>query len=163
MLSCLRKVTNTRLLVAIGQLSAFHDYVDGKPVGQHPEVCTLVSVIFNNRPPQPRYMFAWSKESVINYIKTKWKNNENLSEKYLNYKLVILMALTSASRASAMQCLDVRFMFKSDDAHIFIFHKFQKSWRNSKTPPKLYFYKYVKDQELCVVSAINEYLKSTET
>ena len=120
----MRKVTNTRLLVAIGQLSAFHDYVDGKLVGQHPEVCTLVSVIFNNRPPQPRYMFAWSKESVINYIKTKWKNNENLSEKYLTYKLVILVALlASASRTSAMHCLDVRFMVKSDDAYIFTFHK----------------------------------------
>ena len=34
-------------------ISAFHDYVDGKPVGQHPEVCAQVSGIFNNRPPQP--------------------------------------------------------------------------------------------------------------
>ena len=41
-------------------ISAFHDYVHGKPVGQHPEVCALVSGIFNNRPPQPRYMFVWS-------------------------------------------------------------------------------------------------------
>ena len=94
-------------------ISAFHDYVDGKPFGQHPEVCVLVSGIFNNRPPQPKYMFVWSVESVINYIKTNWKNNENLSGKYLTYKLVILMALTSASRASAMHCLDVRFMVKS--------------------------------------------------
>ena len=39
-------------------ISAFHDYVDRKHVGQHPEVCALVSGIFNNRPPQPRYMFV---------------------------------------------------------------------------------------------------------
>ena len=31
-------------------ISAFHNYVDGKPVDQHPEVCSLVSGIFNNRP-----------------------------------------------------------------------------------------------------------------
>ena len=104
-------------------ISAFHEYVDGKSVGQHPDVCALVSGIFNNRPPQPRYVFVWSVESVINYVKTKWKNNENLSEKYLTYKLVILVALASASRASAMHCLDVRFMVKSDDAYIFTFHK----------------------------------------
>ena len=91
-------------------ISAFHDYVDGKPVRQHLEVCALGSGIFNNRPPQPRYMFVLSVESVINYIKTKWKNNENLSGKYLTYNLVILMALTSASRASEMHCLDIRFM-----------------------------------------------------
>ena len=47
-------------------ISVFHDYVEGKPVGQHPEVCALVSGIFNNRPPQSRYMFVWSMESVIN-------------------------------------------------------------------------------------------------
>ena len=68
-------------------------------------------------------MFVWSVESVINYVKTKWKNNENLSEKYLTYKLVILVALASASRASAMDCLNVRFMVKSDHAYIFTFHK----------------------------------------
>ena len=85
--------------------SAFHEYVDGKPVGQNPEVCAVVSGIFNKRPPQFRYIFVCNVESVMNYIKTKWKNNENLSEKYLTYKLVILLALTSASRASTMyQC-----------------------------------------------------------
>ena len=140
-------------------ISAFHDW---KPVGQHPEICAVVSGIFNNRPPQPRYMFVWSVESVINFIKNKWKNNENLSEKYLTYKLVILMVLTFASRASAMHCLDVRFMVKSEDAYIFTFHKLHKSWRKGKAPPKLYLFRYPKDQELCVVSALNEYLKCTE-
>ena len=32
-------------------------------------------------------MFVWSVEYVINYIKAKRKNNENLSGKYLTYKL----------------------------------------------------------------------------
>ena len=143
-------------------ISAFHDFVDGKPVGQHPEVSALVSGIFNNRPLQPRYVFVWSVESVINYIKTTWKSNENLSGKYLTYELVILMALTSASRASAMYHLDVRFMVKTKDAYIFTFHKLHNSWRRGKAPPKLYFYKYPKDQELCVVSALDEYLKCTK-
>ena len=73
------------------------------------------------------------------------------------------MSLTSASRASAMHSLDVRFMIKSDDTYIFTFRKLYKICRKGKAPPKLYFYKYPKDQELCVVSALNEYLKRTET
>ena len=120
-------------------ISAFHDYVDWKLVAQLPEACALVSGIFNNRPHQPRCMFVWSVESVINYIKTKRKNNENKSGKYLTYKIAILMALTSASRASAMHCLDVRFIVKSEDAYIFTFHKLHKSWKKGKAPPKLYF------------------------
>ena len=71
--------------------------------------------------------------------------------------------MTFASRASAMHCLDVRFMVKSDDAYIFTFHKLHKSWRKGKAPPKLCFYKYAKDQIFCVVSALNEYLTRTET
>ena len=86
-----------------------------------------------------------------------------MSEKYLTYKLVTLMALIYASRTSAMYCLDVRFMVKSEDAHIFTFHKVHKSWRIGKALPKLYFYKHPKDQKLCAVSALNEYLKPTET
>ena len=48
--------------------------------------CALVSGIFNKRPPQPKYMFVWSVELVINYIKTKWKNNESLSVKIFDLK-----------------------------------------------------------------------------
>ena len=73
------------------------------------------------------------------------------------------MVLTSASRASAMDCLHIRFMVKLEDAYIFTFHKLHKSWRKGKAPPKLSFYKYPKDQELYVLSALNEYLKRTKT
>ena len=62
-----------------------------------------------------------------------------------------------------MHCLDVRCMVKSEDAYNFSFHKLHKRWRKGKAPSKLYFYKYPKDQELCVMSALNEYLKRTET
>ena len=62
-----------------------------------------------------------------------------------------------------MHCLDVRFIVKSEDVYIFTFHKLHKSWKKGEAPPKLYFYKFLKDQELCVVSALNEYLKRTET
>ena len=89
-------------------ISTFHDQVDGKPAGQQSKVCTIVSGIFNNKPPHLRYMFVWSVESAIKYIKTNWTNNENLSGKNLTQKFVILMALTSASRASSMLCLDVK-------------------------------------------------------
>ena len=75
----------------------------------------------------------------------------------------MLIVLIYALRAFAMHCLDVRLMVKSEDAYIFTFHKFHKSWRKAKAPPKLYFYKYLKDQILCVVFALNEYLKRTET
>ena len=72
------------------------------------------------------------------------------------------MALISASRASPMHCLSVRFMVKLEDTYVFTFHKLHKSWIKFEAPPKLYFCKYPKDQEMCVVSALIEYLKRTK-
>ena len=34
-------------------ISAFHEYVDGLPVGKHPGICSLISGVFNLRPPEP--------------------------------------------------------------------------------------------------------------
>ena len=38
-------------------ISAYHEYVDNKPVGQYPHVCALLKGVFNEHPPQPRYVF----------------------------------------------------------------------------------------------------------
>ena len=46
-------------------ISPYHNYVDGKPVGKHPRVCALLTGVFNQRPPQPRYTFVWDVEIVL--------------------------------------------------------------------------------------------------
>ena len=46
-------------------ISAFHEHVLGKPVGEHPRVCALLTGIFNSRPPQPKYCFIWNVQTVI--------------------------------------------------------------------------------------------------
>ena len=46
-------------------ISAYHNYVDGKPVGKHPRVCALLTGVFNQRPPQPRYTLVWDVEIVL--------------------------------------------------------------------------------------------------
>ena len=33
-------------------ISAYHEYNDEKPVGQHPKVCVLLKGVFNKRRPQ---------------------------------------------------------------------------------------------------------------
>ena len=53
-------------------IPAYHEYIDGKPVGQHPKVCALLKGMFNQRPPQPRYVFIWDVKVMLNYIKSEW-------------------------------------------------------------------------------------------
>ena len=87
----------------------------------------------------------------------------NLSKIYLSHMLVILMTLTSASRDSQMYCLDVKLMLKLEVPSIFALHKLHKTLRKDKASPKFCFYKYLKDQELCVASASNKYRKRRKT
>ena len=95
-------------------ISAYHNYVDRKPVGKHPRVYALLTGFFNQRPPQPRYTFVWDVEIVLVYLKTNMSVNSQLSDKDLTHKLTVLMASSSASRASSlwqgMTCL-INFIF----------------------------------------------------
>ena len=46
-------------------IKAYHVHIDNNPIKQHPRVCPLMTSIFNNRPPKPRYTFVWDIEILI--------------------------------------------------------------------------------------------------
>ena len=73
-------------------ISAHHVHVDGKSVGKHPKVCTLLADIFNQRPPQPRHVFIWDVEIVLQYIRTHWYGSSSLNDVDLTCKLITLLA-----------------------------------------------------------------------
>ena len=64
------------------------------------------------------------------------------------------MALLSASRASAIHFLDVRYMLRSEGKIVFTFHKLHKSWKYGKAPP------IHRGTETYVVT-LDEYIKRT--
>ena len=38
-------------------------------IGKHPKTCALLTGIFNERPPQPRYTFIWDVDVILTYKK----------------------------------------------------------------------------------------------
>ena len=46
-------------------IAAYHSYVDKKPVGKYPRVCALLTGVFNQRPPQSRYLIVWDVEIIL--------------------------------------------------------------------------------------------------
>ena len=46
-------------------IKAYHVHIDNNPIKQHPRVCPLMTGIFNNHPPKPRYTFVWDIEILI--------------------------------------------------------------------------------------------------
>ena len=139
-------------------ISAYHDHVDGKPVGKHPRACALLTGILNQRSPQPRYTFVWDVETVLLYLKTKTSDNSQLPDKDLTHKLTVLMALSSASRASSLQHLNIKFMARNEMSYKFYFHELYKSWRRGKAPRTISYQAYTQDPNLCVVRTLDEYI-----
>ena len=87
-------------------ISGFHEKIEDLPVGQHPEVCTLLTGVFNLRPPLPRYSSTWNVQIILEFIKNNSTDNKSLPIKNLTLKLTLL-ALTSASTASSIHHLDI--------------------------------------------------------
>ena len=70
-------------------ISSFHQKIEGLPVGKHPEVCTLLTGVFNFKPPQPRYSSTWDVQIVLEFIKNNWTDNKSLPNKNLTLKFTV--------------------------------------------------------------------------
>ena len=133
-------------------ISGFHE--KDLPVRQRPEVFTLLTGLFNLRPPQPRYSSTWDFQIVLEFIKNNWTDNKSLPIK----NLTLLLALTSASRAASIHQLDIRFISLSEEKVVFNFEKFLKTWKKSRAPPKLEIFAFEKDTNLCAIQTLKVYL-----
>ena len=108
-------------------ISSYHNFINGEPIDKHPEICPLLTGIFNERPPQPRKNFIWNVDVVSTYIKNNKSVNSQLSEKNLTCQLTMLLALSSALRASSIQHLNINFMAKTEPCYKFFFNNLHKS------------------------------------
>ena len=136
-----------------------HTPIDGVVVGKHPLVTRLMKGVFNRRPPQSRYSFTWNVETVLEYLCSLGKNNE-ISLKQLSHKLVVLLALSNASRASEIHALDIRYLQKNENGITFTIAELTKTAQPGKK--KLVCYPpLTQDDRLCPVAALEEYLKRT--
>lgn len=139
-------------------ISAFHNNIDGVKFESHKQVCQLLSGVFNRRPPQPKYTFIWDVQTVLDYIKRVWPENEALSDKHLTLKLTMPLALTSTSRAIQIHHLDISQMGGLPDQYRFCYTKLHKGWEK----PSVDFYAYEEDPRLCVVKCLDEYFSRSK-
>ena len=71
----------------------------------------------------------------------------------------MLLALTAASRACTIHCLDLRFMAKHAHFVKFRFSKLHKGWRTNKSSPEVKYYSFPLDQDICVTSTLESYIE----
>ena len=141
-------------------ISALYQNIEGKPVGEHPQVSSLIAGVFKNRPPQSKYKFIWDDQIVLDYLEKKLSSNKDLSNKLLIFKVVMLLDLTSASRVRVLHILDTIFIVKTLQKYVFKFDKLHNSGGQGQKPTVLEFVVFPPDKYYC--AALDKYLNRTE-
>ena len=99
-------------------ISVFHDPIENIWVGNHPRISTLMSGIFNKRPPQSKYPFIWDVETVLDFLR-KLPGNDLLSDKLLTLNVSVLLSLFSALRVLEITNMIVDYLKKHSSAYTF--------------------------------------------
>ena len=136
--------------------------IDGFAVGSHPLVIRFLKGVYNLRTPVSRYCEVWDVNKVLDYLKTLSPLNE-LNLKQLTLKLVMLIALTTASRSQSLHLLTTENMVKEPSKYILYYSGPLKQSRPGYKMPVAELCSYSLDKRLCVYSAVTEYLKRTQT
>ena len=139
-------------------ISMSHMSIDGVVVGKHPTICRLMQGIFNSRPPKPKYRSVWNVDTVVVHIQSM-EPSDKLSLKDLSWKLVTLMALTNADRASDLHALDLRYKSFSPEGVTFEILGLTKTRRSG--PPRQAFYPSFPEKSVCPVETLRHYESRT--
>ena len=136
--------------------------IDGVQVGRHPLVVRHMRAIFNERTPTSKYAFSWDVDIVLNEI-LSWGKNKEMDIKLLSWKLVMLLALTSAGRSSELGMLNCNYMKQQGSKIFFDLTKHTKTCRPGSKPKSLSFDSFPEDENLCVVICISDYISRTKS
>jgi hypothetical protein len=143
-------------------ISAYHEpLVSGGAltlVGKHPLVSSLMSGIYNKRPPQPRYAFTWDVERVLTLFRS-WP--EPLTPKQLSVKTVTLLGLIGIPRGAEIHLFDLKFLSKFEDRYVFQLKGTVKNVRKGNKPKPVDFHRHVDDIKLCPIACIDKYIAMT--
>ena len=142
-------------------ISAKHSLVQGLLVGQNMLIVKLLKGMFNEKPPQPKYMETWDAATVLERMKTQ-PEDEFLSLRDLSLKVCMLMALTSASRASELHKLKISMMLDKGDEMEFHIGELTKGRKVGDGPLVIRFVQYEAEPKLNVVHCLRTYLDTTE-
>lgn len=139
-------------------ISALHEPVDGHPIGQHPLVKRALAGVFNEKPPMPKYTDTWDVGQVLAYIKQLGKNTD-LTDKVLTHKLTMLLALTTANRASELHGFNLEFMKDEGDSIEFVIHKLTKTRRVGQKPITVVLTGFPDQPEWDVLVCLRTYIR----
>ena len=132
-------------------------------VGTHPDICTYLRGVFNEKPPIPRYNRIWNPKLVLDFLRSNgWFPARRLSLKKLTLKLTILLALVSGHRCETLCQLDLSDMIKTKNEYRFNLTGLIKQSRPGFKNPQPVFRTYPADKRICVYKYLHTYIDRTK-
>ncbi|KAJ8914836.1 hypothetical protein NQ315_014849 [Exocentrus adspersus] len=117
--------------------------------------------IFRMHPTFPKYNATWDPYPVLQHL-SQLMPLETLSLEQLTYKLVTLLALSTAHRLQTLQKIKINNIITSRNTIEILFFDMLKSSSPSMQQPKLLLNYFHEKPELCVASTLSMYLKQTK-
>ena len=138
-------------------ISTVLEVSQGTDIGKHVLISRLLKGMNNMEPKRPRYTNTWDVRQLLTFLE---QNNEP-TLKTITYKIVTLIALTTASRCSEIAALTTEYMNLSSDQAIFQIHK-SKTW-NKRLMKPIHVHSFPPNSGLCPIIALRAYLTATLT
>lgn len=127
-------------------------------INTYEEVTRFMKGVFNSRPALPRLTYTWDVNTVLKYLETM--SDSTLLQ--LSCKLCMLFLLLSAQRCQTLHLVETSDIKFVDDQVCIAPSHILKQTRPGKHIDTIIFKKYPKNEKLCIVAVISEYLKRTK-
>lgn len=134
--------------------------VSKNKIGDDPLISRFMKGVFRMNPIKPKYNATWDVSIVLEYIKNQAVPESSLTK--LSEKLAILLLLTTGQRLQTIQNITIESLRETRDGFWTNVTKILKTTRPGSASTLLFLPKFTKTPELCVFSAIKEYLQRTE-
>lgn len=130
------------------------------PVGSNAIIIRFMKGVYNLRPSEPKYCKTWDVSNVLGYLR-KLSPIKFISLKDLTLKLVMLIAIITASRVQSLHLLTLNGLEKNFHSYTIFFDGLLKQNRPSWSQNCIELFAYPPDRRLCVTFVLKEYLKQT--
>ena len=153
-------LTYSAINTARSTLSSHITLQNGTCVGKHPLVSRLMKGVFQEKPPRPKYTEIWDVSIVLPYLQSL-SPVDKLPLKELTLKLLELLLLVSGQRGQTFHLLSIDYVVSVNNCYTFqIVDHLKQSRPGVKNP--LMELRPFKDETLCVVTTLKEYLTRTK-
>jgi site-specific recombinase XerD len=145
-------------------ISSVVNIVNNVHIGNHIMIKQFLKGVFNEKPALPRYNCTWDVNIVLSYISSLDDHEDCASNKlkFLSFKLIMLLALTTGQRLQTLFYIDIR---NIDICEQYVKIRCGDLLKTSKVGsqlPELYIEAYARNPNLCVVKTLCCYLKETK-